>query len=273
MARGRAREGGQPCGARGAPRGSLVARRPERARVERPAHRHGRCAHGPCTHRERRAPRHVKVPSCVRRHRLERSKCTRPGGPCTALPGHSGTCAWRLAHVQSPTAGTSGAGKRASAAHGTQALPHRPAHTESLVNQTRAKTHSQRHPERTHNADMYTPRLLAFAPLCCFCRAQSSQHLFAKLKTARTLRCVHTFYRGTLTQKAIRPPFSPLGHRHNQPCAQTRPLPQPRGTYMTSGLGGSSDSHVEAQPQCLAWPVTGLPSTSKTEAKSLHPAA
>lgn len=42
---------------------------------------------------------------------------------------------------------------------------------------------------------------------------------------------------------------------------------------MTSGLGGSSDSHVEAQPQCLAWPVTGLPSTSKTEAKSLHPAA
>lgn len=139
MARGRAREGGQPCGAPGAPRGSLVVRRPERARVERPAHRHGRRAHGTCTHRERRAPRHVKVPSCVRRDRLERSKCTRPGGPCTALPGHSGTCAWRLAHVQSPTAGTSGAGKRAGAAHGTQALPHRPAHTESLVNQTRAK--------------------------------------------------------------------------------------------------------------------------------------
>lgn len=42
---------------------------------------------------------------------------------------------------------------------------------------------------------------------------------------------------------------------------------------MTSGLPGSLDSHVEAQPRCHVWPVTGLRGTNKTEAKSLHPAA
>lgn len=42
---------------------------------------------------------------------------------------------------------------------------------------------------------------------------------------------------------------------------------------MTSGLPVSLESHVEAQPCCHVRPVTGLPCTSKTEAKSLHPAA
>lgn len=42
---------------------------------------------------------------------------------------------------------------------------------------------------------------------------------------------------------------------------------------MISGLGGSSESHVAAQPRGLMGPVAGLPGTSKTEAKRLHPAA
>lgn len=129
--------------------------------MERPAPRHARRAHGTCTHRERRAPRHVKVTSCVRRDRLERFQCTRPRGLCTTRPGHSGTCAWRQAHVQSPTAGTSGAGKRASAAHGTQALSHGHAHTERLVNRTRAKNAFP----KTHREDTQC-RYAHFQVLC-----------------------------------------------------------------------------------------------------------
>lgn len=106
--------GGQPRGTRGAQRGCVASRRPEHARVKCPAHRHGQRAHATCTHREGRAPKYAAVRSCVRRDRHEGTKCTRPGGPCTPRTGHSGTCAWSLAHVQSLTAGTSEAGRQAS---------------------------------------------------------------------------------------------------------------------------------------------------------------
>lgn len=63
--------------------------------------------------------------------------------------------------MQSPTAGTSGAGKRASAAHGTQALSHGHAHTESLVNRTRAKNAFP----KTHREDTQC-RYAHFQVLC-----------------------------------------------------------------------------------------------------------
>lgn len=155
------------------PRGScslawvLIAHGPERARVERPAPRHARRAHGTMhTQRRRRPPRHVKVTSCVRRDRLDVSSAHDPKSLHNA-PGHSGTCAWRRRGVPGPTAGTSGAGKRASAAHGTQALSARACtHPKALLTEHVPRTHSQRHTERTHNADVHTS-----AGVLCLCTA------------------------------------------------------------------------------------------------------
>lgn len=179
MARGPERRGGggQPRGTRGAQRGCVASRRPEHARVQCPEHRHGRRAHATCTHREGRAPRYVAVRSCVQRDRHEGTKCTRPGGPCTPRSGHSGTCAGRLAHVQSPTAGTSEAGKQASKQpHVELGRCHIDMHTpKALLTQEACQEHIRKDTQSRHTMQICTQcryvRSMPFSPLCCSCRA------------------------------------------------------------------------------------------------------
>lgn len=127
--------GGQPRGTQGTQRGCPGARSPEQTRVKRPALSTEGNVHSDMWR---------CVRACVRGDRQERTKCTRPGEPCTrGSPGD--LRAWRPTHVPRLTADTSGAGARASSR--TQSPGMCTPKALFVQEVCMPRTHSQRHTE------------------------------------------------------------------------------------------------------------------------------
>lgn len=119
------------------------------------------------------------------------------------------------------------------------------------------------------------PGSLPVAPLCCFCRAQSLQYLICRMENpVPRLRCGHTFHIETCSpQKTVRPPFCTLTEVQPAMCTD-KPTSTADRHICDIQVGGSSGVTTRGRtlPRSHGSCVAGLPSTSKTEAKNLHPA-